>query len=221
MPICFTFIGWHNSGKTSLAQKIVKAFVQKGLKVGVIKSTKHSSIAEHPVNSDSYKLKNAGAYSVALACPDQLILFRPDPKYRFEYLAFKLFPEADLVIGEGFKNDPDALKIEVTRQGVGEGLLADKVPNVVAIVADFDTGRENSFHVDDINGIVQFIENRFMDAKDMEPKAEMFGDKKKIFLKYFVRKALTGLLFGFATSLKGTENIKSIEIKAELDKKSL
>jgi len=215
MPICFSFIGWHNAGKTTIAEKVVRVLVQKGFDVGVIKSTKHMSLAHNPKKSDSYRLQKAGASSVALACPDQLIIFNRNMGYTLEYLAFRLFPDADIVIGEGFKNDPEAIKIEVARKDVSDELLADKVPNVVGIVADFDPGRENCFHVEDIDGLVKFIEQRFLDSKDTHPKVEMYGDGKKIYLKYFVRKTLKGLLFGFASSLRGTESIERLEVMAK------
>jgi len=215
MPICFSFIGWHNSGKTTVVEKVVKELVQKGLNVGVIKSTKHASLAENPPGSDSHRLQKAGASAVALACPDQLIVFNHTPRYNFEYLAFHLFPDADIVIGEGFKNDPEVLKIEVARKEVSDELLYDKVPNVIGIVADFDTGKENSFHIDDIHGLVKFIKEKFLAPKDVEPQVEMFGDGKKIYLKYFVRKTLKGLIFGFASALRGTENIEKLEIMAK------
>ncbi len=213
MPVCFTFIGWHNCGKTTVAEKVVKALVKRGYSVGVMKSTKHTSLAPNPEGSDSRRFKAAGASSVALACPDQLIIFDRNKRFGLEYLAFQLFPEADIVVGEGFKNDPDAFKIEVARKEISTELLVDRVPNVVALVSDFEAGRENWFHIDDIDALVKFIERTFLDARDLEPRVEMFGDHGKVRLKHFIRNALKGVLFGFISSLRNTQGIKALEIR--------
>ncbi len=45
MPPVISFIGWHNSGKTTLARQVVALLKAKGYVVAVIKSTKERGIA--------------------------------------------------------------------------------------------------------------------------------------------------------------------------------
>ena len=66
-----SFIGWHNSGKTTLATSVVAHLTRMGYRVAVIKSTDKEGIQFDVVDTDSYKHRQAGAESVMLVAPDQ------------------------------------------------------------------------------------------------------------------------------------------------------
>jgi len=48
-----SFIGWQNSGKTTIAQQVVAILKEKGFRVAGIKSTHHTSINFDKENSDT------------------------------------------------------------------------------------------------------------------------------------------------------------------------
>ncbi|MCL1980731.1 MAG: molybdopterin-guanine dinucleotide biosynthesis protein B [Proteobacteria bacterium] len=157
------FIGWHNSGKTTLARQVVIHLRAKGYTVAVIKSTKESGIAFDRPGSDTFRYQEAGACGVALVAPDQLIVQRRplvESAASLPQLANLLFPEVDLVVAEGFKH-ASVLKIEVRRDPLAP-LLRDQVTGVIAVAADPPLAGDNCFHLDQVREIAELIERRLL-----------------------------------------------------------
>jgi molybdopterin-guanine dinucleotide biosynthesis protein B len=163
VPPVFSFIGWHNSGKTTLARQVLTHLKGKGYTVGVIKSTKECGIVVDPPHTDTALYKAAGADGVALLAPDQLIVQLQPPKIDLHALAFQLFPGADLVLAEGFKRAVDVPKIEVRRDPASP-LLRDQVSGVVAVVTDLPMTGGIGFRLDQISEIAEFIEEHCFGA---------------------------------------------------------
>ncbi|PID72806.1 MAG: molybdopterin-guanine dinucleotide biosynthesis protein B [Desulfobulbus propionicus] len=132
-PPIISFIGWHNSGKTTIASKVVRHLTEKGYRVGVIKSTKEKGIAPDQPGTDTDTHSTAGAVRVALAAPDQ-ILIRLKNELDLLSLAACCFNDMDIVVVEGFKHTDEIAKIVVHREGTEP--LYEMVDNVVAVVAD-------------------------------------------------------------------------------------
>ena len=59
----FGFAGWSGSGKTTLIEKLIPLFVQRGLRVSLIKHAHHSFDVDVP-GKDSYRHRHAGATQV-------------------------------------------------------------------------------------------------------------------------------------------------------------
>jgi molybdopterin-guanine dinucleotide biosynthesis protein B len=121
-----SFVGYHNSGKTTFATKVVEVLKSRGLKIAVLKSTKHEKVIEDKEGKDSYRYKQAGANAVGIVCPRELVLFEDVDEIDLNYLAFRLFYDYDLVVCEGFKRQ-EVPKIEVLRKELGQPSLVGKV----------------------------------------------------------------------------------------------
>lgn len=211
-----SFIGWHNSGKTTISSQVVTNLKTKGYRVAVIKSTKHSGIEFDRPNSDTDTYRKAGADAVSLIAPDKLILYCQRPELDFIALIQLLFNDYDIVICEGFKNERKIPKIEVNRGGTD--FLRDQVYNVIATVSDQQLTGDNLFRFDDSKKIADFIIKRFIEEKKgFDDKALLLVNGKKIPMKGFVQDALAGTIHGFVKTLKKTENIKDIDIKISLN----
>ena len=63
-PAVLAVSGLHNSGKTTLLEKLLPALRSRGLKVGIIKHDGHDFTPDVP-GTDSYRLREAGAEGVA------------------------------------------------------------------------------------------------------------------------------------------------------------
>ena len=163
MPPVISFIGWHNSGKTTLARQVVAHLKSKGYTVAVIKSTKESGIVFDQPHTDTALYKAAGADSVALVAPDQLIVQSKPPGLDLLALAKRLFPEADIVIAEGFKHAADIPKIEVRRYSEAP-LLHDQVTGVIAVATDLPLADGLRFRLDQSQEIADWIAARFLAA---------------------------------------------------------
>ena len=64
-PAVLAVSGVHNSGKTTLLEKLLPVLCSRGLKVGVIKHDGHDFTPDVP-GTDSYRLREAGAEGVAV-----------------------------------------------------------------------------------------------------------------------------------------------------------
>lgn len=156
-PPVVSFIGWHNSGKTTLARHVLAHLKIKGYTVGVIKSTKECGIVVDPPHTDTALYKAAGADGIALLAPDQLIVQLRPTTIELRSLALRLFPEADLVLAEGFKHAVDVPKIEVRRDPASP-LLRDQVSGVVAVATDLPLTEGVIFQLHQSREVAEFIE---------------------------------------------------------------
>ncbi|MBM9520452.1 molybdopterin-guanine dinucleotide biosynthesis protein MobB [Desulforhopalus vacuolatus] len=155
-PVIVTFIGWHDSGKTTLASRVVVEMLRRGRRVAVVKSTKERGITFDSADTDSGIFRATGA-PVLLAAPEEIFLQQPMAKLTLRQLASRYFNDMELVVGEGFKEERDVVKIEVCRGGER---LAGKVTGVAAVVGAVSLCGERAFSVEDVEGIADFIEEQ-------------------------------------------------------------
>ena len=219
MPPIITFIGWHDCGKTTLASQVVRHLKERGYSVAVIKSTKETGLLLDQEGTDTFTYRQAGADSVTLIAPDQMVMtrFKELPGKRLTTLAHRFFPDADLVVGEGFKDARQVAKIEVTR-GETE-LLRNKVTGVIAIATDRKIAGDYIFHLDEYSEIADFIEKRFLDKEQKKKQqAVLLINGRKVVMKNFVQEALTGTVKGFVDALKTHgEDVQEIELRIRVE----
>ena len=72
-PAVLAVSGVHNSGKTTLLEKLIPLLRARGLKVGVIKHDGHDFTPDVP-GTDSYRLREAGAEGVAVFSGNRYLL---------------------------------------------------------------------------------------------------------------------------------------------------
>lgn len=161
MPPVISFIGWHNSGKTTLTSQVVAQLKDRGYTVAVIKSTKETGIEIDQPQTDTAAYRSVGADSVALLAPDQLIIRGKPPAIDLLALAHRYFFDMDIVIAEGFKHAVGVPKIEV-RRGTDGPLLRDEVDGVVAVATDRPLADGIVFALDQSREIADFIEGRLL-----------------------------------------------------------
>ena len=211
MTPILTFIGWHNSGKTTLIREVVRRLRDRGYKIAVIKSTKHRGLNLDSPGSDSCLYGKDGIESVALICPDDLILFQENTGEDLKHLAFRLFPDVDLVIGEGFKHASGIPKIEVTRADESKEPLRESISDVRAVVSDYEVSFDKVFKISQVAELTDFIENSFLN--DNKNDMCLFVDGREISLNNFVQDSLKGIIFGFINCLKFTRDAQKLEIQ--------
>ena len=132
----FGFAGWSGSGKTTLIEKLIPRFVQRGLRVSLIKHAHHTFDVDQP-GKDSYRHRHAGASEVLVTSSRRWVLMhelRGAHEPAFDEQLARLSP-CDLLLVEGFKFAPIP-KLEVWRAETGEDLLHPNDPHIVAIASD-------------------------------------------------------------------------------------
>jgi molybdenum cofactor guanylyltransferase/molybdopterin-guanine dinucleotide biosynthesis protein MobB len=159
-PPVFGIAGWKNSGKTTLAARLVAELTERGYAVTAIKHAHESFDIDQP-GRDSYRLREAGARRVILSSPKRWALIHElgsSQELPFEDLLSQTGP-CDLVLVEGFKREAFP-KIEIRRGGATSQLPLTSSPDIVAVASDrpdHETDPLPIFHLDDIPGIADFI----------------------------------------------------------------
>ena len=124
--------GVKNSGKTTYIEQLLGYLGEKGIKTAVIKHDGHEFEADVP-GTDSWKYRQAGAYGCAVDSGSKFMAVREWPRANPEAL-MELFPDADLILLEGFKYSGYP-KIELVRSGVSREPVCPK-DTVRAYVTD-------------------------------------------------------------------------------------
>ena len=110
--------GVHNSGKTTLLEKLIPLLRARGLKVGVIKHDGHDINTDVP-GTDSYRLREAGAEGGAVFSGNRYLLTEEFRLNEQDLLALFERHGYDLVLMEGFK-ESGWPKIEVVRSAISK-----------------------------------------------------------------------------------------------------
>ncbi|RTL61572.1 MAG: molybdopterin-guanine dinucleotide biosynthesis protein B [Hyphomicrobiales bacterium] len=159
-PFVIGIAGWKNSGKTTMAERLIAEFARRGLRVASVKHAHHDfQVDDGP--TDSARHRRAGAQQVAIVSSARWAIvreLRDAPEPSLEGVVAKLDP-ADIVVVEGYKRAPIP-KLEVRRTAsAGKEPLADTDPTVLAIAADFpiSDARLPVFDLDAIAAIADFI----------------------------------------------------------------
>lgn len=132
----FGIVGWKNSGKTGLVERLVTLIASKGFTVSTIKHAHHSFDVDQP-GKDSYRHRCAGATEVLLASASRWALMhelRSEAEPPLETLLARLSP-VDLVLVEGYKREAHP-KIEAHRAATGKPLIALEDPTILAVASD-------------------------------------------------------------------------------------
>lgn len=157
-PFLFAVSGVKNSGKTTLITKLIGIFVKKGLKVATIKHDGHDFQPDVP-GTDTFAHLMAGAYGTAVFSDTKFMVAKKQPEVTEKELQ-QQFPEADLILLEGFKYS-DYPKMEIVRRGNSETSVCSR-KNLVAILtdfnADFQPGADGDIPVLELNDAERIAE---------------------------------------------------------------
>lgn len=101
-PFFYAISGFKNTGKTTLITKLIPELNRMGYRVAVIKHDGHDFEGDVP-GTDSYRHKAAGAYGTAVFSGKRMLIQKEIQGIDEKKLA-SFFPEADIILLEGFKN---------------------------------------------------------------------------------------------------------------------
>ena len=154
--------GIKNSGKTTLICRLLEIFKEKGLRVAVLKHDGHDFEPDVP-GTDTYRQLQAGAYGTAVFSKGKYMLVKQQPQISEKEL-MEFFPEADLILLEGFKYSTYP-KIEIVRKGnSAESICNPK--RLMAIATNLDAEEREAlsisadiplFELDNAKSIAEFI----------------------------------------------------------------
>jgi len=129
-----SLVGYSNSGKTILMEKLVAGLVAKGLRIATIKHSHHQPEMDTP-GKDSWRHKQAGASTSLLVGPEKMLMVSDvDETLNPELLTARLFRDYDLVLVEGYASVAGP-KIEVVRAERSQELRCNE-DELIAVATD-------------------------------------------------------------------------------------
>jgi molybdopterin-guanine dinucleotide biosynthesis protein B len=158
-PVFVGIVGWKNSGKTTLVERLIPLLAERGLKVMTVKHT-HHCLRPPDGGTDGERHARAGALKTIVIGPQaweiggaRQIGAPPELAELVPHVA-----HADIVLIEGFKTAPIP-KIEVRRSASPGDPLAPHDSRVIAVAADHpaDAAGLPLFKLDDAEAIAAFI----------------------------------------------------------------
>ena len=154
----FGVVGYKNTGKTGLMERLVTEITTRGFSVSTIKHAHHSFDVDH-AGKDSHRHRVAGASEVLLASRNRFALMhelRGEDEPTLEQLLTKLSP-VDLVLIEGCKRDSHA-KVEAHRAETGNPLIALNDQTIKAVASDVPLDLDRPvFDLNDTGAVADFI----------------------------------------------------------------
>mgnify|MGYP006189694951 CR=1 FL=1 len=160
--IIIGLVGWKDSGKTFLAQKIITKLALLNYRVASIKHAHHEFDIDKP-NTDSFLHRKAGSQQVIISSSKKWakITELKDQKEKTLDELIDQLENIDIVIVEGFKKE-NHNKLEIINKFDHElGFIFKKIKNVVGIVSDIQINsfKKKQFKKNQIDEIVKFIIN--------------------------------------------------------------
>jgi molybdopterin-guanine dinucleotide biosynthesis adapter protein len=215
LPI-ISIVGASNSGKTTFLEKLIPELAGRGYRVGAMKHDVHGFEMDRE-GKDTWRLKKAGANTVAISSPDQVAsIRRVEAELEVKEIAARLFWTEDILITEGFKSS-NFPKIEIFRSVVEPQPICSLENNLVAIVTDDPVEiKAPRFSFADVTGVADFIETRYLKDRK-KPKILVQLDGKQIPMNDFVRDFMVGGIKGMLSSLRGWKKPGTISIHIRLE----
>ena len=150
-----SFVGWSDSGKTTLIARLVEAFRARGRRVVAVKKG-HGEPRLPADDKDTSRFLAAGAEAAYLLSEGSMLRWQATPAEPWEAILREL-GGVEVVLLEGMVA-PGVPVVEVVRDGGGQGL---KLPAaaLAAVAGDRDPGIGVPFlPADDLDGMIDFLE---------------------------------------------------------------
>ncbi len=151
-PALVAFVGGHDSGKTTLLEKLIPLLRTRGLEVGAVKHTSRD-FEDDVVGKDSQRLGAAGAVVWSLVSPQRMTVRRRLEGDSLAELVRRQFSGCDLVLIEGYKSVPIP-RIEVTRAGISRPDVSGTVARVSDAPSDDSVP---TYRFEDLDGIADAV----------------------------------------------------------------
>ena len=147
--------GVKNSGKTTLIEKLLPALNARGVKTAVLKHDGHSFAADRE-GTDTCRFLAAGAMGAAIFDGEKFQAVKYAAVTEQDLIG--LYPEAELILLEGFKWT-DYPKIELVRSGVSESPVCKK-ETLLALVTDTACRVPGvpTFGFEDVEGLADLLQ---------------------------------------------------------------
>jgi molybdopterin-guanine dinucleotide biosynthesis protein B len=199
-------VGWKDTGKTQVVERLVAALNAKGFTVGTVKHV-HDEIALEPEAKDSTRHLGAGAVCTVMIGPGLSVAMKRGDE-DLEAAMARYLSLCDYVVVEGFKH-ADIPKVAVVAD---KGEPLDEIENIVAVISKGD-GPEAypAFTLEEVEKLGQFLLDRGI-LQQPARGTSLLVNGEPVSLNDFVQSSLSGVIQGFLASLRDIEKPTTIEL---------
>lgn len=160
-----TIIAKSGSGKTTLIERLIKEIKRRGYKLATVKHHSHSGFDIDKPGKDSWRFAQAGSDHVVIAAPDKIASYRLLEEEMTLDEILETITGVDLILAEGYMRARKPT-LEIVRAEIGTELIVGE-DQLVAVATDVPLELDvPQFDLDDIAGIVEFIEQEFIRGVD-------------------------------------------------------
>jgi molybdopterin-guanine dinucleotide biosynthesis protein B len=157
-----SFVGYSNSGKTTVLTQVVRELKSRGYRIAVIKHDAHSFSMDIP-GKDTAKHAEAGADIVCISSPGKLAYIEARQAEMPLAEVIHRIQDVDMILTEGYKHERKP-KIEVFRAAAGQPLLGPG-PDLLATVSDTPLYPDiRHFSPEQIFLLADFLEASYLQA---------------------------------------------------------
>ena len=217
MPVVISIVGKSKVGKTTFLEKLIPEMRRRGYSVGTIKHDAHDHLEMDHEGKDTWRHREAGAQTVAIASPSRFALTKKvTTELDLDTIVAAYFTDEDLVLTEGYKSGNEA-KIEICRKELQSKPICGPGDRLLGVVSDFSMELDvPCLDLGDISGVADFIEKRFL-GRITRPKLVVRLDGKKLPVKSFVQDFIKGGILGMLSTLRGYKNPTQVDISIKLE----
>lgn len=149
------------TGKTTFMEKLIRELVERGYKVGTIKSDAHGFEMDVP-GKDSWRFAQAGAKATAIIGPEKFALIQKTEQKKNLNEVAAMIEDVDLILVEGYKT-AEKPRIEVVRREMGTEIISP-LEYLIAIVTDVKEIKNSVpiFAIDDYQGVADLIVAKYL-----------------------------------------------------------
>ncbi|WP_405097908.1 molybdopterin-guanine dinucleotide biosynthesis protein B [Oceanobacillus sp. FSL H7-0719] len=148
-------IGFKNSGKTTLATKIIEKLAKQGYRAASLKHHGHGGVPIGMKNTDSEKHRQAGAIFSGVE-GDGLFQLSAASWNMEQMLSVYQLLQIDVLVMEGFKKEPFPKIALIKRKE--EMVLLEQAENIMAVVSPLSLSDSAACPVFDVNNINELFE---------------------------------------------------------------
>ena len=161
-PKVLLIVGYKKVGKTTLIEKLIPELSSRGYRVGTAKHH-HSDfpVSVDTMGTDTWRHRQAGAASVALATPTDIAMFRDGASSITLDQLVSALGALDIVLVEGFHDEARA-KIEVLSDRYDERLCVEDNHLLAVVGRTASDEAVPGFGLDSIKPLVDLIEKKIL-----------------------------------------------------------
>lgn len=209
-------VGTKKTGKTSLVEEVTRELVRRGRRVCYIKHTHEDGPTLDGEDTDTARVRRAGASAAVLAGARSTVVFRTPGDESLEKVALRDSLPGEIVLAEGFKGTPGR-KLVVT----GGGLDAASLDGVIGIVGVRPAGFDGPvFEPDETARLCDLIEEAAGEPGGQGWTTSLTIDGREIPLNAFVQDILASGLLGMCSALQNVGGGDALELQCRRTRRS-